>query len=222
MLAGAALTALAASPAAATVLLDHTVAGTLFGTFGDNAARQNFLVEIDFNAPFQITGFGVYGLANPNIPVELRIRQDHRGTPDPTDLIVETSTVDQIIPAGSVTLNIATFPTIDLPAGVYWIGMSAIDPAGLGWSSYDGGGDPSPTYQFQMSGDDVTSRPGIYDLGYVIYGSTSGSPLPPPPPAIPEPQTWAMLICGLGLAGLALRCQGTRLLPGPPGELAAG
>lgn len=34
---------------------------------------------------------------------------------------------------------------------------------------------------------------------------TFGSPLPPAPPAIPEPGTWAMMIVGLGLVGFARR-----------------
>lgn len=44
-------------------------------------------------------------------------------------------------------------------------------------------------------------------------GGESGPSVLPPTPAVPEPASWAMMVGGLGLVGLALRKGGTRPEP---------
>jgi PEP-CTERM motif len=91
-----------------------------------------------------------------------------------------------------------TFNTVDadgLPANRVLSGyaLGTFTPSGI-FGSFDGGA-ASLTLSFTQNGEN----------GAISGGFTLSTPPSPPPPSVPEPASWAMLIAGFGLTGAAMR-----------------
>lgn len=72
---------------------------------------------------------------------------------------------------------------------------------GNNWfSARTSGGDLITAVSFDTSGS------GVDDIRQVRLGAIAG--VTPPPPAVPEPATWAMMLGGFGLLGAAVRRRG--------------
>ena len=100
---------------------------------------------------------------------------------------------------------------ITLAAGTYAITFNnPITLAPASFSFYEGGRGIT-TYW-----DDFNSLTGEgyflngADIGFLLSGDVIGAAAPPPP-AVPEPASWAMMVAGFGLAGLALRRRRTHI-----------
>lgn len=79
----------------------------------------------------------------------------------------------------------------------YLTGPSFVDGSGLGFTASDGS-QTSLFYQDSASSYRITTFTGGFASGLVSASSSAVT-------AVPEPATWAMLIFGMGAAGVAMR-----------------
>ena len=92
---------------------------------------------------------------------------------------------------GLIDFNTALFG--DVIVGIHWGGAN-------GQANNVGNATGFFLFHFAQPVDSfTTSIPGL--SGAVLY--TNGTP--PPPPGVPEPATWAMMLMGFGAAGTAIR-----------------
>jgi hypothetical protein len=96
-------------------------------------------------------------------------------------------------------------------------GIEVDDPDGNALISSDG-----PTL-YTLSGTKPTFKTGSFDLTdyydrdqpmpndlhhYTItIGAAADAPPPPPPPSVPEPASWALMLCGFGAVGGVMRAR---------------
>jgi hypothetical protein len=222
LMTAAAVMALSAWSANAAILVDGAPVGPDTSPYFVGSNKDNFqtyLVEVVFDSAVTVTGFSVYTplqYANVGMAVSLQIApgtaEDY---PILADVVTYSSTLDSVTSTdGTNGIAHASFAPIALGAGSYWIGMSG-HLVQLAWSSFPG--DPdflAPTNQVLIVDNTLSphNHPGLRYLGFTIDGE--GEPgrradatdlLGHPPQGVPEPATWAMMIAGFGLVGVALR-----------------
>lgn len=190
-----------AQSANAAVVVNKLPTGPLFASaFTNNSYDQNFLVQFTLANATDINGFSLLGntsFGSVGSSVRIKIRSDVNGDPALTNLYSFTDTIDTISGyANGVSKFTSNFAGVTLAAGTYWIGMSG-EQNTFTWAAYNNGGAQQPTYQYQLSVDTLQRRPAIYDLAYQILGD--------PASAVPEPETWAMMMLGFGGMGYAMR-----------------
>lgn len=183
VLAAASVTA-AALPAAAGTIVDTGTPGTVTDWALDSGIAARFQVA---NAT-TITGIEGYfsGGGSPGT-YTIALYSDGTNTPG-TELFSTQSTVTANGWNGKSGLNWA------VNSGFFWVGFE-VRPG----QTFTRGGMPSPAPSPLL--DEAYNRGGRYfpndgfDIGVRIYDGA----------VVPEPATWALMICGFGLAGAALR-----------------
>jgi hypothetical protein len=92
---------------------------------------------------------------------------------------------------------------LDLAAGNYWIGFSSSGPGPR--IGFDGTANPALAQAYLNSGTGYAwTTSTLPRIGVRLLGTVAS------PPAVPEPASWALLIAGFGLAGVAMRRQAAR------------
>ena len=69
----------------------------------------------------------------------------------------------------------------------------------IGWYSFNNNGIHTPTYQRQLGGNNIAVTPTIFELAYQVRGEEQITS------AVPEPETYALMLAGLGLVGFMAR-----------------
>ena len=190
----------AATPASAAVLVNGLPTGPLIGaSWSNSSASQNFLVKFTLATASQVTGFQILeGSSFPSLGQALRIkiRNNVAGSPAPTNAYSFVDQVDAIAAYATGVSQVTTnFAPVALAAGTYWFGVSGEGNTQT-WASYNNGGSSVQSNQRQLSGDTISSTPGIYSLAYTVLGT---------PSAVPEPAAWGMMVLGFGLMGGTMR-----------------
>ena len=209
----------AGAPASSAILVDAIPApdsgySVGSGTIPSTADGTNLLVKFTLSSDVELTGFAILNaLSNdqtlPNTLGTFKLRSDVSGNPAETNLYrfdvpLGVRASDPVLVTGhaqpeTVDEYFVDFAPIILPAGTYWAGLSGAS-ANIVWSVTTGSGSDNVTYQ--LEGDTLSFSRGSQLFPYRVFGNVITSP---PPGAVPEPATWAMLIAGFGLTGAALR-----------------
>lgn len=196
---------LAAPPASAAVIYDAggLAAGSSNGAWPSRTTGASFLMRFNLDQTAEVDGLSIwaYGpLATAVQDVTVRLRADAGGAPEAVNLAELTRPgLDEVsvIPNNYRVIRV-NFAPILLNPGAYWIGMSG--SSDLGQISYSNGGQVDPPYQHRLEGEALAGTPEVYDLPFQVFGTLL---LPFNP--VPEPDTWALMIAGFGLAGAGLR-----------------
>jgi hypothetical protein len=196
--AAAAALSLAAGSASASIIAAVDPTAPFYGSWENEAASQNFLMQVTLGSAASVDGFDIYTLgefAPVGQSVTIRIRNDAAGEPAAANLFEFTDTIDTVTPyQGDEVIAGAHFAPLSLAAGMYWIGMSGTS-AELGWNTYANGGVGSPSGQRQLSGEVSIFQPGVDTFAWRLEGGS----------ATPEPAAWALMLIGFGAAGAAMR-----------------
>ena len=192
----------AAFPANSAIVVDGSPTGSYYRTWINITNGQNYLVKFTLAAATNITGFDIFtnnSFGPIGQAVRMKIRADAGGSPLAANLFSFDDTIDVSTPfSGNSKIVGTNFAAINLAAGSYWIGMSALD-INLGWNSFDNGGPQLNPNQRGLFGEQADPlAPNIRDLAFRIRGDDVTG-------AVPEPSTWLMLLFGFGAIGGSLR-----------------
>ena len=199
--------ALAALPAQAAILVDNSV-DVLSIPPGFNASNfatsQNFLVRFTLASAATITGASIYSSNSATVignGVVIKFRNNDGG-PTSSNFATLNSSLSLINADGassnpSIRQLYASFTPLALAAGTYWFGMSG-SGSDFGWEIDFGNAIGTPAWQLRGDNLQFAFGPNVA-FGYRLY---DGAPLGG---AVPEPQSWALLMAGFGLMGGALR-----------------
>lgn len=201
-LATAIAAALIANAASAAIVVDVSpdVIGQPEAFVASNiTGGQNFLMQFTLASATTLTGIDIYSscCASLGDAVTIKIRNDAAGLPDVTNLFSYLTTISVIDSAGALTSvpntrRHADFTATALAAGTYWIGMSGT--AEIGWSTF---GNNSPASQWQLQGDTLQIVPQVGRFAFRLSDDAA--------PGVPEPATWALLLTGFAMTGVAVR-----------------
>jgi hypothetical protein len=172
--------------------------GSMWGSWSNHTAGQNFLVQFTLAGDTTLTGFDIYTyrtFAALGTEVSVKIRADDgSGAPTATNLFQFEDTVDsETVVDNHVDISSIHFAGPTLAAGTYWMGVSGLTDE-LSWVSYENGG-VTPAGQVMLGGDTVGGKPGIRGLAYRIEGEAARND-------VPEPASWAL--AAVALAGLGI------------------
>jgi hypothetical protein len=181
--------------------------------YGNQAGLQNFLVSFTLTQKSDITSFSLFtdkSYGNIGQAVTVRLRADVGGdTPSATNLQEIFTTIDAatvLDASNNLKMVTADFGPILLDPGTYWIGMSG-STSELGWEAFVLQHVTSmPPGQWQLNGETLAWRPNVYNFAYQI----GGAPVTVTSGGVPEPASWALMICGIGLTGSMLRRRPTK------------
>ena len=194
---------IAAQPSAAATLFESVPASSADFLFSvpSSANGMNYIAQFTLSTDVEITGFEIASREPVNVGDGIAIRllngATFSGFDDQIDAI---SSYDDVSPFFWVTSN---FAPITLGPGTYYMGMSGDAGVPLDWLVYDQPGPSNLAYPLQgtdfldFDGDGIGDQFRI-NFAFRVLGTEVT-------PAVPEPQSWLLMIAGMGLVGAAMR-----------------
>jgi hypothetical protein len=199
-LAACAGTLLVAAAPQAAVVVDESPTGAIYGTWSNNSAGQNFLVQFTLASSTDIAGIDIFtGISYGDVgtSVTVKIRNDVAGSPAAGNLYEFVDAVDSVSAFDSIAhISSVDFSPFTLGPGTYWMGVSGTGTE-LSWLSYSNGGTAFVPSQKQLSGNNVVAGTSFFELAYRIRGAE--------PTSVPAPATLTLAILALAAAGAVRR-----------------
>ncbi len=165
------------------------------------ATQQNFLSSFTLASATTLNGASIYsacraqGCVAPNLgtAIVIKFRSDVGNQPGPANLFTFNSTVSAIDSSGSaadpsIERFFSAFTPTAFAAGTYWFGLSGVNEIGLNLDSTR----PSAGL-WSLTNDTLLNDVSGISTAFQLES------------AVPEPASWALMIGGFAMTGLAMR-----------------